>query len=56
MAIAELSQALASSTDGDLLRGDVDVRVDVHDASRLEWAVTVPLPATAWWPSMARTI
>lgn len=43
MAIAEAPAGLSSpelveSTD------DVDVRLDIHDASRLEWSVSIPLP------------
>ncbi len=44
LAIAELPQAAASA--GQLLESeeDVDLRVNVHDASRLEWSVSVALP------------
>lgn len=43
MAIAETSVgALPIETVGE--PGDVDVRLDVHDASRLEWSVSIPLP------------
>ena len=30
---------------------DVDLRVEVHDASRLEWTVAVPLPDTRLMPA-----
>src|SRR5579864_8650572 len=30
--------------------GDVDVRLDVHDASRLEWSVSIPLPERGQLP------
>jgi len=34
---------IISTTDDDELVGSVDVRLDVHDASRIEWSVTVPI-------------
>jgi hypothetical protein len=43
MAIAELTRAY-SDPGVDTDEGEVAVRVDVHDASRLEWSVAVPLP------------
>jgi hypothetical protein len=45
LAIAEIPQASALSSP-ELAAGenDVDVRLDVHDASRLEWSVSIPLP------------
>lgn len=43
MAIVELSRAAGSATDDDELIGAVDVRLDVHDASRVEWSVALPL-------------
>jgi hypothetical protein len=43
MAIADLIPAV-SSIEADQA-DDVDVRADVHDASRLEWVATIPLPA-----------
>jgi hypothetical protein len=43
MAVAELTRSVASAPDlADA--SEVDVRLDVHDASRLEWSVSVPLP------------
>jgi hypothetical protein len=47
MAIAELTRAYsdAEARTGTANEGsDIGVRVDVHDASRLEWSVAVPLP------------
>lgn len=43
MAVAELSRSVASTPElADA--SELDVRLDVHDASRLEWSVSVPLP------------
>ena len=51
MAIAEISGEIGGGievgTAADDLGDDLDVRADVHDASRLEWAVTIPLPERA---------
>jgi hypothetical protein len=44
MAIAEVRQGAASQPEIAEVASDVDVRLDVHDASRLEWSVTVALP------------
>ena len=45
MAIAEIPRASAlSSTELAADENDVDVRLDVHDASRLEWSVSIPMP------------
>src|SRR5450755_501637 len=44
MAVAELSRAGAdSASDVAESVSAVDVRLDVHDASRIEWSVTVPI-------------
>src|SRR5438105_2894482 len=47
MALVELAAAGRaggiSTTDDEELIGAVDVRLDVHDASRIEWSVTVPI-------------
>lgn len=44
MAIAEIPRAALSSSELAAADNDVDVRLDVHDASRLEWSVSIPLP------------
>jgi hypothetical protein len=45
LAIAEIPPASArSSPEFAVDEKDVDVRLDVHDASRLEWSVSIPLP------------
>src|SRR5258708_2411588 len=44
MAIAEVTQAAPSESKLSEYVEDVDVRLDVHDASRLEWSVSIPLP------------
>ena len=44
MAIAEIPPAALSSSELAAADNDVDVRLDVHDASRLEWSVSIPLP------------
>ena len=47
MALAELTRsttATASAPDIAEVPGDVGVRLEVHDASRVEWTVSVPLP------------
>jgi hypothetical protein len=45
LAIAEIPQASAlSSQEFAADENDVDVRLDVHDASRLEWSVSIPMP------------
>jgi hypothetical protein len=48
MAIAELTRAYDGAAQGQVTSDgrEVDVRIDVHDASRLEWSVAVPLPAS----------
>ena len=43
MAIAELTRGYAHPADVAVDEG-LEVRLDVHDASRLEWSVAVPLP------------
>jgi hypothetical protein len=44
MAIVELTEAAVSSAaDHDEATEAVDARLDVHDASRLEWSVTLPI-------------
>src|SRR5579883_476281 len=45
MAIAEVRHEAPSQHEIAENANDVDVRLDVHDASRLEWSATVPLPA-----------
>jgi hypothetical protein len=44
MAVIEVSRSALSSPGLVAAEQDVDVRVDVHDASRLEWSVSIPLP------------
>jgi hypothetical protein len=44
LAIAEMPPAALSSPELAADANDVDVRLDVHDASRLEWSVSIPLP------------
>jgi hypothetical protein len=46
VAIAEMppSPAALSSPELAAVERDADVRLDVHDASRLEWVVSIPLP------------
>ncbi len=44
MAIAELTRSFDPAAELAAGEADLDVRVDVHDASRLEWSVAVPLP------------
>jgi hypothetical protein len=47
MAIADLTHSYAEVAGVEALEAtesELDVRLDVHDASRLEWAVAVPLP------------
>lgn len=43
MAVVELTRPAVITTDDEELSGAVDVRLDVHDASRIEWSVTVPI-------------
>jgi hypothetical protein len=45
MAIAEVPRTDIRSMASVENEEDVDVRLDVHDASRLEWSVSVPVPA-----------
>jgi hypothetical protein len=44
MAIAEALQSVPIPSEVIQRQDDVDVRLDVHDASRLEWSVSIPLP------------
>src|SRR5262245_19808712 len=44
MALVEVTRAPAVPLDDIEGNDEADVRLDVHDASRLEWSVTVPLP------------
>jgi hypothetical protein len=44
MAIAELTRGFDPALELSAPDADLDVRVDVHDASRIEWSVAVPLP------------
>src|SRR6185436_1133436 len=46
MAIAELTQEVFAASDA-AAEGAGRVRVAVHDASRLEWSLSVPLPTDA---------
>jgi len=45
MAIAEITRDLVDRGEPNAL-DEIDVRIDVHDASRLEWSVALPLPST----------
>jgi hypothetical protein len=44
MAVVEVTRSALSSPGLVATEHEVDVRVDVHDASRLEWSVSIPLP------------
>jgi len=44
MAVIEVTRSALSSPALVTSETDVDVRLDVHDASRLEWSVSIPLP------------
>jgi hypothetical protein len=44
MAVIEVTRSALSSPALVTAETDVDVRLDVHDASRLEWSVSIPLP------------
>ncbi|MGH7294449.1 MAG: hypothetical protein ACRELB_05940, partial [Polyangiaceae bacterium] len=50
MAVADITRAVASSQELVDSEAEVDVRLDVHDASRLEWSVSVPVPAAGSAP------
>lgn len=47
MAIAEVSRPDLSLPDRVGSETQADVRLDVHDASRLEWSVSLPMPAAS---------
>ncbi|HEY3822151.1 MAG TPA: hypothetical protein VGL81_33530 [Polyangiaceae bacterium] len=44
MAVIEVTRSALSSPELAADKPDVDVRLDVHDASRLEWSVSIPMP------------
>jgi hypothetical protein len=44
VAVADISHVGQSAPELVAEERDVDVRLDVHDASRLEWSVSIPLP------------
>ncbi|HEX3345194.1 MAG TPA: hypothetical protein VHS09_11510, partial [Polyangiaceae bacterium] len=44
MAVIEVARTALRSPARVTVESEIDVRLDVHDASRLEWSVSIPLP------------
>jgi hypothetical protein len=45
MATAEFTHSRLDTAEGELAESSLEARLSIHDASRLEWSVGVPLPA-----------